>query len=235
MKTIGPTIPPRYLDQCDSGDKDYGLHYYKRSGTNYMGWLDDKPLGSVAYVSFGSIVMMGPEQMEEFAWGLLDTDNYFLWVVRASEADKLPNEFLSKAKEKGLVVPWCGQLEVLAHPSVGCFVTHCGWNSILEALAQGVPMVGVPQWTDQPTNAKYMEDVWGVGIRARPDKMGVFRREEMKTCVKDVMEGEKGKIVKNNAGIMKEIVRRATGHGGSSEKNMDEFVKELFAKTKKSF
>ncbi|XP_068666572.1 flavonol 7-O-beta-glucosyltransferase UGT74F1-like [Aristolochia californica] len=227
IKTVGPAMPTMYLHKCVAGDKDYGLNYYKPSGVNYMEWLDTKPLGSVVYVSFGSIATVGAKQMEEFAWGLRDTGKHFLWVVRASEEAKLPKEFKEERRDKGLVVTWCCQMEVLAHKAVGCFVTHCGWNSILEALTLGVPMLGVPLWTDQPINAKYVEDVWEVGLRARVDKNGIVTREEMKLRVKEAIQGKRGKDIKNRACKWRKLIQEAASEGGSSNSNMEEFVKEL--------
>ncbi|XVF15039.1 hypothetical protein REPUB_Repub09cG0115100 [Reevesia pubescens] len=102
-------------------------------------------------------------KMEELAKGLLDTGRPFLWVIRESRGEEKEDEVkLSCQKElenQGMIVPWCSQVEVLSHPSVGCFVTHCGWNSTFESLVSGVPMVTLPQWTDQPTNAKLVQDV----------------------------------------------------------------------------
>ncbi|PRQ46040.1 putative UDP-glucuronosyl/UDP-glucosyltransferase [Rosa chinensis] len=118
-----------------------------------MKWLDSKEAGSVVYVSFGSLANLKKEKMEELAWGLNNSNYHFLWVIKESEKEKLPINFFEEISEKGLVVSWCSQLQVLAHKAVGCFVTHCGWNSILEALSLGVPMVAVPQWADQTTNA----------------------------------------------------------------------------------
>ncbi|KAI4354090.1 hypothetical protein L6164_002990 [Bauhinia variegata] len=117
-----------------------------------MKWLSDKQSGSVVYVSFGSFAILDAEPIEEIAWGLKDFGCYFLWVVRASEQTKLPKDFV-ESSEKGFVVTWGPQLQVLEHEAVECFVTHYGWNSTLEALSLGVPMVAVPQWTDQSTNA----------------------------------------------------------------------------------
>ncbi|KAG5589096.1 hypothetical protein H5410_039610 [Solanum commersonii] len=116
--------------------------------------------------------------MEELAWGLKNSNN-FLWVVRSTEESKLPKNFLEELTiEKGLVVSWCPQLQqVLEHESMGCFLMHCGWNSILEAISLGVPMVTIPQWTDQPTNAKLVKDVWKIGVRAKQDEKGIVRRE----------------------------------------------------------
>jgi len=91
---------------------------------------------SVVYASFGSIAKPDAAQMAE---GLYNTGKAFPWVVRASESSKLPENFTDMAKERGLVVTWSPQLEVVAHPAVGCFVTHCGWNSTMEGLGAGVP------------------------------------------------------------------------------------------------
>ncbi|GKU97874.1 hypothetical protein SLEP1_g10952 [Rubroshorea leprosula] len=192
-----------------------------------MSWLNDKHNGSVVYVSFGSAAKLGVDQMEEVAWALKGSGYHFLWVVRATEQAKLPAGFLEETSEKGLVVTWCPQLEVLSHKSTGCFVTHCGFNSVLEALSLGVPMVAVPQWTDQPTNAKFVEDVWGIGIRAQREKEGIVKREVLEGCIKEVMVGEKGEGVRKNANKWKKLATEAIDEGGSSDKNIDEFVAKL--------
>ncbi|MCD9559065.1 hypothetical protein HAX54_016794 [Datura stramonium] len=156
IKTIGPIIPSMYLDKRLKDDKEYALSFFKPNSETCMKWLDSRETGSVVYVSFGSLASLGEQQMEELASGLMTSNCYFLWVVRATEQDKLTEEFMSKSKEKGLIVNWCPQLDVLSHRAVGCFFTHCGWNSTLEALSLGVPMVTMPQWSDQPTNAKFI-------------------------------------------------------------------------------
>nr|DAD25161.1 TPA_asm: hypothetical protein HUJ06_026625 [Nelumbo nucifera] len=167
------------------------------------------------------------EQMEEIAWGLKRSESYFLWVVRRSETDKLPNFFVEETSHKGLVVSWCPQLEVLNNQAVGCFVTHSGWNSTLEGVSLGVPMVGIPQWTDQTLNAKFVQDIWGMGLRAQPDEKGIVSREEVERCIMEVMEGEKGKQIRKNAIKWKDLAREAVGGGGSSDKNIDEFIAKL--------
>jgi len=135
LRTIGPTIPSMFLDKRLEDDKNYGFSIFKPSTDTCMKWLHDQPKGSVVYVSFGSVAALEVEQMEEIAWGLRMSNNCFLWVVRESEEAKLPKNFVEETSEKGLVVHWCPQLEVLTHEAVGCFVTHCGWNSTLEALS----------------------------------------------------------------------------------------------------
>ncbi|KAG9446935.1 hypothetical protein H6P81_013063 [Aristolochia fimbriata] len=222
MMAIGPTVPSFYLDKRVEGDDDYGLSVWKRDGSICKDWLDDKPAGSVVYVSFGSAVVLDEAHMGELARGLQSSAKNFIWVVREIEEPKLPEHFVEHVADKGLVVHWCNQLQVLAHPSVGCFVTHCGWNSTLEALSLGVPLVAVPHWTDQPTNAKYIEDVWGVGVRAKC-KDGITSAE-IERCVKEVMEGEGRAEIKRNADRLKLMAREAVDEGGLSDKNIREFV-----------
>ncbi|KAH0641559.1 hypothetical protein KY289_032533 [Solanum tuberosum] len=228
IKTIGPTIPSMYLDKRLHDDKEYGLSIFKPMTNECLNWLNHQPISSVLYVSFGSFAIVEAEQMEELAWGLKNSNNNFLWVVRSTEEPKLPKDFLEELTiEKGLVVPWCPQLQVLEHESIGCFLTHCGWNSILEAISLGVPMVAMPQWTDQPTNAKFVKDVWEIGVRAKQDEKGIVRREVIEECIKLVMEEEKGKLIRENAKKWKEMARNAVDEGGSSDKNIEEFVSKL--------
>lgn len=161
-----------YLDKRVEGDENYSINLYKTDNAPYMKWLDEKPMGSVIYISFGSYAKLSEEHMEEVAWGLRGCNKDFLWVVRETERKKLQAKLIEDMEGKGLVVTWSKQIEVLAHDAVGCFVTHCGWNSTMEAMCLGVPMVCVPQRTDQPTNAKFAADAWGVGVRARVDEKG---------------------------------------------------------------
>ncbi|CAL5063349.1 unnamed protein product [Urochloa decumbens] len=171
-KTVGPTVPSAYLDNRLPDDTSYGFHIYTPLTAVTKAWLDARPARSVVYASFGSLAKPDTMQMSEMAEGLYDSGMAFLWVVRASEMLKVPENFADKSKERGLIVTWSPQLEVLAHPAVGCFVTHCGWNSTMEGMGAGVPMVAMPQWSDQTMNAKYIADVWRVGVRVRPDERG---------------------------------------------------------------
>ncbi|KAL0383325.1 UNVERIFIED_CONTAM: UDP-glycosyltransferase 74E2 [Sesamum calycinum] len=190
VKAIGPTIPSMYLDKRLHDDKEYGLNIFKTTTDVCTNWLSKKQPKSVIYISFGSLAQLSVEQIEELAHALTTLNKHFLWVVRSSELAKLPKNFFEESSEKGLIVSWCQQLEILAHDVVGCFVTHCGWNSTLEGLSLGVPMVAMPQWTDQSTNTKFVVDVWRVGIWARADEKGLVREGEIRRCIKHVMEGD---------------------------------------------
>lgn len=221
---IGPTLPSMYLDKRLSEDKNYGFSLFTAKSTECIEWLNSKQPSSVVYVSFGSLVILNEDQMMELATGLKQSGCFFLWVVRETETNKIPKNYVDETGEKGLIVSWSPQLEVLAHKSVGCFLTHCGWNSTLEGLSLGVPMIGMPHWTDQPTNAKFVEDVWKVGVRVKAEADGFVRREEIVRCVGEVMEGEKGKEIRKNAEKWKVLAREAVSEGGSSDKSIDEFV-----------
>ncbi|KAI4354082.1 hypothetical protein L6164_002982 [Bauhinia variegata] len=224
LRTIGPTIPSMFLDKRLEDDKDYGCALFKSE--ECIKWLDERRKGSVCYISFGSMATLNEEQMEEIVCALRDSDCYFLWVVRTTEECKLPKYFV-KNSEKGLIITWCPQLQVLAHEAVGCFVTHCGWNSTMEALSLGVPMVAMPQWTDQTTNAYYITDVLKMGLRAPADEKGIVRGESLKHCIKEMMETENGKEMKKNALNWKTLATKAVDEGGSSIKYISEFVNSL--------
>lgn len=223
-------VPAAYLDGRIEDDKGYGASLWEPLSDDYIKWLETKPPKSVVYVSFGSMVSLTLEQMEEIAWGLKESGLHFLWVVKESEQDKLPDGFVDSTKENGLIVTWCNQLEMLENQAIGCFVTHCGWNSTLEGLSLGVPMVGVPKWTDQLTDAKFVEEIWGVGLRAKEDDKGVVRKEELVMCLKEVMEGERSQQIKKNASKWRELAKKAVSEGGSSDKNINEFVQHLVQK-----
>ncbi|XP_058193250.1 UDP-glycosyltransferase 74B1-like [Rhododendron vialii] len=227
-KLIGPMVPSAFLDGRIVGDKGYGASLWNPLGSKTVQWLETKPRESVAYVSFGSMVSLAAEQMEEIALGLKCSNTHFIWVVRESEIGKLPPEFADSTKEKGLIVTWCNQLEMLVHPAIGCFVTHCGWNSTLEGLSLGVPMIGVPKWADQMTDAKFIEEIWGVGVRAKEDEKGILRGEELISCLKQVMgKGERSLEIRRNASKLKALAKEAISEGGSSDKCIDEFVERL--------
>ncbi|KAL4193710.1 hypothetical protein AMTRI_Chr06g178130 [Amborella trichopoda] len=229
-KMIGPALPLAYLvgrnaRSTSTGDDQGRL-------VTCLSWLDERPVGSVVYVSFGSIAALSVEQMEEIASALRSSKWPFLWVVRIPFAhqqggNQLPEGFLEATFQQGLVVPWCPQLDVLAHRAVGCFVTHCGWNSTLEGLSQGVPMVAAPLRSDQPTNSKFIFDVWKVGVCAEVDGNEVIRKGELERCIREVMEGERGAELRRNAHRWRGLTTEAVAEGGTSDNNIKELVATL--------
>ncbi|XP_038885149.1 mogroside IE synthase-like [Benincasa hispida] len=230
IKTVGPTIPSAYLDGRLEDDKAYGLNVSKSNGgKSPIKWLDSKETASVVYISFGSLVILLEEQVKELTNLLRDTDFSFLWVLRESELEKLPNNFLQDTSERGLIVNWCCQPQVLSHKAVSCFVTHCGWNSTLEALSLGVPMVAIPQWVDQTTNAKFIADVWGVGIRVKKNEKGIATKEELEASIRKIVQGERANEFKQNSIKWKNLAKEAVDEGGTSDKHIEEFVQAIVA------
>ncbi|KAL8487274.1 hypothetical protein ACS0TY_023813 [Phlomoides rotata] len=221
IKTVGPTF---LLKQNDYDNKNHTINIFEPKHEACREWLDLKQRESVVYVSLGSTASLGKEQMEELAFGLIMSNCYFLWVVRSSEVDKLPQGFTS---EKGLVVEWCHQPEVLAHSALACFVTHCGWNSTLEALSYGVPIVAMAQWVDQITNSKFVEDVWRFGVRVKPGENQIISREEIAMCIKEVVHGDERVELKANACKWRDLANEAVQKGGTSADNIQDFVNKF--------
>ncbi|XXG57021.1 hypothetical protein AAC387_Pa03g4289 [Persea americana] len=126
-----------------------------------------------------------------------------------------------------MVVPWCPQEEVLLHPSVACFFTHCGWNSSMESLCSGVPIVGFPRRGDQVTNAKFLADVFGVGVRVKADRGSLASREEVEKCISEVVVGPRAEEMKKMAMKWKEAAAEAVSVGGSSDRNIQAVVDDI--------
>lgn len=231
IKTVGPTAPLTFSNKNLKNDtNDHQRNYLFETNTEAcLKWLDQMEANSVVYVSFGSIAEPERDQIEEVAQALLRIKCKFLLVIRNGEETKLPTNFQSETSEQGLIINWCPQLEVLAHQAVACFVTHCGWNSTIEALSSGVPMIAVPQWGDQTTNAKFIADVWRVGVRVQVSEKGIVTRDEFERCIREITESERGKEIKRNATKWKELASEAVGEGGSSDRNIDEFATTLLS------
>ncbi|KAI4996428.1 hypothetical protein ZWY2020_051348 [Hordeum vulgare] len=187
-------------------------------------WLDKQPDGSVVYVNFGSITVVSTEQMVEFARGLASAGSPFLWVVRPDMVRDggLPEGFTEEVARRGLIVEWCDQEAVLEHRATGGFLTHCGWNSTLESLRAGVPMVCWPFFAEQVTNCMYAREEWGVGVEMAQQA----GREEVEAAVKMLM-GDGAML--RNAAEWKEKAEKAIMLGGSSHGNLERFVQEIRA------
>ena len=224
VKTIGPTLPSFYLDDDRlPSNKTYGFDLFDNTAP-CMAWLDRQPPCSVVYASYGTVANLDQARLEEIGNGLCNSGKQFLWVVRSVDEHKLSEQFRDKCKEKGLIVSWCPQLEVLSHKATGCFLTHCGWNSTTEAIVTGVPLLAMPQWTDQPTTAKYIESAWGIGVRVHHDKEGIVRKEEVERCIREVLDGERKQEYMKNSAMWTRKAKEAMQEGGSSDKNIAEFV-----------
>ncbi|XP_061366524.1 UDP-glycosyltransferase 83A1-like [Gastrolobium bilobum] len=186
-----------------------------------MDWLDQQPHHSVLYVAFGSFTLLDQNQFKELALGLDLTNRPFLWVVRQDSNCTNPNEFLGS---KGKIVSWAPQQKVLSHPALACFVSHCGWNSTMEGLSNGVPFLCWPYFADQFYNKKYICDELKVGLGFDSDENGLVSRWEIKTKVDQLLSDEN---IRSMSLKLKVNVMSNLGEGSMSSENFSKFVKWL--------
>lgn len=214
---IGPSIPHFELSKTAHGN-----------GLDYVQWLDFQPKGSVLYISLGSFLSVSKAQMDEIIAGVKNSGVRFLWVAR-EDASRLKDG----VGDMGLVVPWCDQLRVLCHSSVGGFWSHCGWNSTQEAVYAGLPVLTCPIFWDQIPNAKQIVEDWKIGYRVKKKKVGgedlVTYREEIAELVQRFMdvESNEGKEMRKRAKQLQETCQGAIAKGGSSDTNLDAFIKDI--------
>ncbi|KAF8389725.1 hypothetical protein HHK36_024244 [Tetracentron sinense] len=212
---IGPLLSSNRLEQ-PSGS------FWPEDST-CLSWLNKQPARSVIYVAFGSIAIFNQHQFDELALGLELVGLTFLWVVRSDHA-VYPDGFRDRVAHHGKIVKWVPQQKVLAHPSIACFFTHCGWNSIMDGLSMGVPFIGWPYFSDHFYIKRCICDVWKVGLGLDPEEDGIVSRHQIKSKVENLLHDEGIRV---NVLKMKEIARQAVSDGGSSSKNLQEFIKEI--------
>ncbi|CAK9133566.1 unnamed protein product [Ilex paraguariensis] len=190
-------------------------------------WLNSKEPNSVIYVNFGSLIVLTPEQLIEFGWGLANSKCNFLWIIRpdlvAGGLGILPEELIIETKERGMLARWCPQEQVLNHPSVGGFLTHSGWNSTIESICAGVPMLCWPHFSDQQTNCRYTCNEWEIGMEIESD----VRRDTVDRLVRELIGGDQGKKMMNKSMEWKKLAEKAAGPDGSSSVNLGKLVNKF--------
>ncbi|XP_015055953.1 zeatin O-xylosyltransferase-like isoform X1 [Solanum pennellii] len=208
-------------------------------------WLDKQDLNSVIYVSFGSTTTLSKEQINELAFGLEQSEQKFIWVLRG--ADKkggdnienvergsnydLPDGFEERIKEKGvgfIEKNWAPQLEILAHGSIGGFMSHCGWNSCIESISMGVPMAAWPIHSDQPRNTVLITKVLKIGIIVRDweNRYELVSAAKVKNAVRFLMDSAEGEELRRRVTELSSSVKKSVMNG-ASRKEMDSFVAHI--------
>ncbi|KAI9125340.1 hypothetical protein K1719_003956 [Acacia pycnantha] len=192
-----------------------------------MTWLDAQPPKSVIYVSFGSNSTISRDELMEIWYGLVNSKKRFLWVIRPDmvaeeEGKDLPLELVEGAKERGCMVGWAPQQEVLEHVAVGGFMTHSGWNSTLEGVVAGVPMICWPYFGDQQINSRYVSEVWKLGL----DMKDTCDRKIVEKMVNDLMV-EKREEFQKSTEAMAAVAKASVTDGGSSYSDFDSFIEYL--------
>ncbi|ONK59237.1 uncharacterized protein A4U43_C08F4390 [Asparagus officinalis] len=226
--TLGP-LNLLYDHIPDKSLKNVRSSFWKEDH-DCLKWLGDRMPQSVIYINFGSVAVFKNQQLIEFGWGIANSGHDFLWVIRPDIVDGdsaiLPKGFLREIEGRGFLTSWCPQEEVLTHSSIGGFLTHCGWNSTMESMSFGVPVLCYPYFGDQQTNCRYLCDEWGIGLEIGDD----VRREEVAEKIRELMGGEKGKDMRRNAAKLKENATKASEVGGSSFLNLERVIKEVLGK-----
>ncbi|KAH9323170.1 hypothetical protein KI387_017809, partial [Taxus chinensis] len=221
--TLSPDLPQHGRDNLSAEDS-YCLR-----------WLDERPDSSVVYVSFGSECFLSEEQIHALALGLEATGAPFLWVLRsprfsngtASGSALLPEGFESRTRERGVVYSgWAPQLHILAHPSVGVFMSHAGWSSVIEAVKFGVKLVLLPMNVDQGINARLIANELKAGLEIEREGDGSFSKDDIRTAVLKVLDEdcEEGRNVKSR---IEELGRSVFGNSKCEEKCVRGFIKCL--------
>ncbi|KAK9058811.1 hypothetical protein SSX86_023654 [Deinandra increscens subsp. villosa] len=206
-------------------------------------WLDSKEPGSVIFVCLGSLVRQCTEQNIELGLGLESSNNPFLWCIRHT-TEELERWFLEegyeeRVKERGIIIRnWAPQVLILSHRAVGGFITHCGWNSTLEGVSAGLPMLTWPHFGDQFINERFIVDVLKIGVNigmeilvtiGEQDKIGVLvKKEDVKRSIEDLMDkGKKGEARRKRVRELGKMAKKAMEDGGSSYHNMTSMIQDI--------
>lgn len=194
-----------------------------------ISWLDKQAPKSVIYASFGSIAAWNEAEFLEIAWGLANSKQPFLWVVRpglvrGSEwLELLPSGFLETLNGRGHIIKWAPQQDVLAHPAVAAFWTHNGWNSTVESICEGVPMICMPCFGDQKVNSMYVSHVWKVGLQLESG----LKREEIERTIRRLMVEKEGEDIRDRISQLKEKANLCLQKGGTSRESLDCLVSHI--------
>ncbi|KAJ6852626.1 scopoletin glucosyltransferase-like [Iris pallida] len=233
---IGPVALCNRDDDADTSARGYEAAIRR---DDCLRWLDSKSAGSVLYVCFGSMSDFGAAQLREMALGLEACGHPFVWAVRSDGDEWVPEGFEERVEGRGLVIRgWAPQILILNHPSVGGFVTHCGWNSSLEGVSAGLPLVTWPLFAEQFYNEKLIVDVLRIGVSVgvkeyamKPEERGLVDAATIRKAAEEVMgSGEEAQERRRRARELGEAARRAVGKGGSSYKDLNNLIEELMEK-----
>ncbi|KAL1560889.1 UDP-glycosyltransferase 82A1-like [Salvia divinorum] len=186
--------------------------------TSCLDWLDKQNVGSVMYISFGSWVSpIGEVKVKALASTLEALGRPFIWVLGPAWRRGLPDGFTERVAAYGRIVEWAPQLEVLRHPAVKCYLTHCGWNSTMEAIQCKKPLLCYPIAGDQFLNCTYIVNTWKAGVKI--ERFGI---EEIENGIRKVEDGK-------FTGRIEELNEKLFGKEGSSKAmaNLSTFIKDL--------
>ncbi|KAL1822363.1 hypothetical protein ACET3Z_009141 [Daucus carota] len=240
---VGPTS----ILNSNSNNKMERGHETVVTDNDCLNWLNEKNFNSVIYVCFGSACVFPDPQLMEIACGLESCGKDFIWVVFGKDEEKdddmikwTPSGFnqnVIKTRRGMIIRGWAPQVLILNHPSVGGFVSHCGWNSVIEAVSCGVPMVTWPLYAEHFYNEKLLTQVYGIGVEVGAEDWNLWvdsgkkivRREKIEEAVRKLMDGEDEMVKEMRRKIeeLGDVAKKAVQEGGSSHKNLMVLIEEL--------
>ncbi|CAI8611233.1 unnamed protein product [Vicia faba] len=185
-------------------------------------WLNKYENHSVVYISFGSTITPPPHELAALAESLEECGYPFIWAFKGNPEEKLPSGFAERTKTNGKIVAWAPQIDILKHSSVGVCFTHSGWNSVLDCIVGGVPMISRPFFGDQRLNARMLDSVWHIGVGV---DNGVLTKESTMKALKLTMSSETGNIMRQKIAKLKEAALQAVERNGSSSTNFNTLIK----------
>ncbi|KAH7291310.1 hypothetical protein KP509_29G011500 [Ceratopteris richardii] len=200
-----------------------------------ISWLDSQSDHSVIYVAFGSLATLSVEEMQEVAMGLEGSGCPFLWVIvndpqtQEELPQMLPEGFLERTKDRALIIRWAPQLEVLSHRAIGGFLSHCGWNSTLESLGKGVPMLCCPLRAEQRLNCHYICEEWSAGLEMMRTDTGGLEKDFVETGVRALLHGDQGLKARENAQRILRLIEQCHKEGGKSAASLQRFYDDMRA------
>ncbi|KAH8972797.1 hypothetical protein BDL97_01G010900 [Sphagnum fallax] len=239
---IGPLLLETNVQQDDDESEHYALNKATDEEQDMsILWLNMQPPSSVLYIAFGSHATLSAAQILELAQGLEASNQSFLWVLRIpdqpsdsssssqhSSGSVLPPGFKERTKGHGLCVSgWVPQKQILQHPATGGFVSHCGWNSTMESICEGIPLLAWPLKADQHMNCRFLVDTAKVAMEMKKGTDGFVSKQEVERNIRALMEEVEGESIKSNMKEMRTHARQAVAEGGTSKQNLQVYINYL--------
>ncbi|CAN5961946.1 unnamed protein product, partial [Sphagnum jensenii] len=236
---IGPLFPEAQF--CDDGTGDHIIKETTHEKHPCILWLDLQVPSSVLFISFGSVATLSAPQILDLAAGIEASNQPFLWILRPPDApmvthgcdgalpalEFLPPGFEERTRDRGMIyLGWAPQVEILHHPAVGGFLSHSGWNSVLESICAGIPILSWPMVSEQKLICRFLVDTAKLAIEIQKNKDGLVTNE-VEQKARALMQGEEGQCIKRNVVKMQRNARKAVADGGISKQNFEAYIDHL--------